>query len=367
MHHATIQHCIDQLMDGSELTRHAASATLLKFGASAVPPLFTSLATLRTMIYEANRREDDECLDAASKAIEECENLIVKIGQPAIPYLIKILADKNQHFDSSSILGKMGKAAVPELVLLLKYEDDNVRRLALRALRWIKDNAVVGDVMPLLTDNAVEVRREAAATLGQLLSSEELVPLMTNLLKDSDKVIRMNALEALREQGIQAKGSLKEIVECLNDDLLYKIAAEAIIEIGSSAKSAIPSLIQAMRHENPNYHEKIYNAFFVLGVDSVWSVVQALEDVNEKVRIGAAAALKDFSYRAPGEWNLVQFIAEKLRRPNWQDQRLAAIALGEIGEKAKDAVPALVELSENGASEVQAIAKEAIKKIGGWK
>ena len=81
------------------------------------------------------------------------------------------------------------------------------------------------------------------------------------------------------------------------------------------------------------------------------------KDESRDVRLEAVFALKNF-----GVW-AVPDLLEALKKGPKADRNMILITLGEMGDKAKDAVPAVVASLQDDDEYVRAAAAEALKKL----
>ena len=89
---------------------------------------------------------------------------------------------------------------------------------------------------------------------------------------------------------------------------------------------------------------------------------EMLEHENVYVRCHAAVSLGDIGPRAR---TAVPALVKLLSGRKREERLAAALALGEIGRDAKVAIPALVGLFKDRVSEVRRAARDAFTKIGG--
>jgi hypothetical protein len=88
-------------------------------------------------------------------------------------------------------LGRIGAAAVPALVQILRGPDQQARKKAIEVLGRMGDEAAaaVPDLIPLLDDPDPQIRKSTARTLGQIgPSAKDAVPaLMRTLLEPTNR------------------------------------------------------------------------------------------------------------------------------------------------------------------------------------
>ena len=148
----------------------------------------------------------------ASKAVDK----IVKIGNPAVPELIKALSvpDKgNRHHLAIKTLANIGEPVVPVLIEAMKNKDADIRQGAVLALSRMSyyNSKLVEPAIPELT-NALEdqdIRQIVVNTLGNI--GEPAVPALIKALSSDDSSIGANAAFYLRKIGTpEAKRAVEE-------------------------------------------------------------------------------------------------------------------------------------------------------------
>ena len=165
-----------------------ATDSLVAMGANAVPRLIDKYVT-----QDARERQN-------------INSILVKIGKPAVPYLVEALNLPNAEQVSRicSTLGEIkDSAAVKGLILVSAHGDWRVRSEAVGALGKIGDKNSDRTVVKLLSDRVEIVRKSAAVSAG-LLHIEESLPMLVHMLADNFYGARMCASEALVKFGPEA-------------------------------------------------------------------------------------------------------------------------------------------------------------------
>jgi HEAT repeat protein len=109
-------------------------------------------------------------------------NAIERIGQPAVPGIIKALSDQDRGVRARAItaLGKIRDArAVIPLIRLLDDPDGGIVRSALWALGYHEDNRATDPLLRLWDKG--EFRREIAMAFGLIGDKRAVQPIMTAL------------------------------------------------------------------------------------------------------------------------------------------------------------------------------------------
>jgi HEAT repeat protein len=128
-----------------------------------------------------------------------CENELVSMGKTAVPPLIASLKDDavgdGNKFSAKRTLVSIGEPAVEPLITALDDEDLKTRELAVETLGEIKDSRAVEPLVAKLTDPDIHIN--ASIALGHIGSPA--VKALVNALKDKNKDMRLNALDALNK------------------------------------------------------------------------------------------------------------------------------------------------------------------------
>jgi len=308
---------------------------------SAVPALILLLRG----IQNSNRNETSVGLSFSAT------DALGRIGEPAVPALTTQLGDKDPDIRKNAAwalrgMGPKAKAAVPALCEMSKDGNVELRRFAVGALATIGPAAsgAVPALIERLQDSDGKIRVYASWALGSIGSAaKESVPALIGTLKDMEKESRESATWALGKMGPEAKAAIPVLIETAKMDRDHGLAAEALGRIGVEAKAAVPTLV-ALLEKSP---------------------------AQSRVRVALA------HWRITGQ----EETAVKVLRATLTDKQSsvrcdAADALGEMGSKAKAAVPTLIEMMQKKTGNdrfadieaaVQALRKidpQAVKNLG---
>ena len=216
-------------------------------------------------------------------------------------------------------LGQFGRAAAavaPRLIGLLQEADETVRCQAARALGEIggdDDGATVAALVDLLRDASATVKVSAARALGALSkAAAPSVPALVPLLQDRDEAVRTAAAEAIAQVGPLDQAATNNLSLGLGnrDNVVRAQTAEAL---GPSARR--------LRRPRRLWSRRRPTAM-------TGSAPRPWKHWAKSARRAAAIAV-------PG---LVRALRD---RDNWVSA-LAAEALGQMGDSADGAIPALV-------------------------
>ena len=306
--------------------------------------------------------------DAPNDARGAAAEALGKIGPAAIPALMPLLKKESAaRGAAASALGGMGaeaKTAVPALTELLKDEDDQVRRAAASALGWIGTGAktAIPALTELVKDRNGQVRYDAITALGK--TGSQAIPALTGFLKNEAYGDRDTAIRALGDTGPAAvpvlTGLLKE-----KDAQARWLAGQSLDKIGPEAQAAIPALTDVIndKDEKPHIRFVLVTVLRRFGAEAK-VVLPALTDVlksdNSWVRAHAAEVLGKIG---PPAQAATPALTDLLKDKEGEVRAAAASALGQIGPGAKAAIPVLRESLWDKEAPVRKAADEALDKI----
>ncbi len=130
--------------------------------------------------------------------------------------------------------------------------------LIVLALGWQGTQALGQEANPvsalalLLKDKQTEVRRAAAFSLKYYPQSEPALPQLVEAFKDSDEVVRNNAVDAIVL--MVPRSTVPTLLLALRDKdpLMRAHAAMALGRIRLFAEDAVPELVRLLKDENDN-------------------------------------------------------------------------------------------------------------------
>lgn len=234
-------------------------------GEKAVPAVPFLIGMLGTRYLFLNMSPDE----AAAKAL-------VKIGKPAVPYLMPCLTDEDPWIRERAvwILGKIKEPrSVDGLIAALQDDDSDVRWLAALALGELKDQRAVEPLIKVLSDAYQNVRKEAVWALGAIGDARATAALLP-LLRDANGKVRAQAAEALGN--IKDPRAAAPLTAALNDSA-WNVRSHAAAALGEIKDPA-----------------------------SIDTLIASLNDVDAVVRYNAAEALKKItgrnSVQDPAAW-----------------------------------------------------------------
>lgn len=200
------QLCQSILYEKSLYPRIAISRALGKMGEPAVVPLISLLGKIGS-----NQEKELPQKYFAKKSFPLARDLsartLVKIGTPAIPYLIAKLTtgtpfEIQQALDAiGGIVSRTGNhRPLPVLLQILTADTTDVITTwkIVRTLSAFRSPAVIEPLLKMLTNDQPPLRWEAARSLGQVgISTPEVVKALQNGFDDEDSEVRKAAKIAL--------------------------------------------------------------------------------------------------------------------------------------------------------------------------
>ncbi len=261
-----------------------------------------------------------------------------KVVERMLPYLHS--EDSSLRNIAMDILREIGCDDVPALSPLLRHQDPDIRIFMSDILGHTKSRAAVGPLCEaLLKDPEVNVRYQAAMSLGTLAFAEAVEPLH-QAMKDEEWV-QFSVVEALTKIG--ADSTINTFVQSLNasSPLVASIIIDALGELKNI--KAVPLLLKFVETAPEILrHKTVKTIVQILGPDSLCLIAQseqaklkkhleeALTDEDEDVQLIALSGLSvmgdDTSSAA-----IMQVLKANARKTESDLYQAAASALATIG------------------------------------
>ncbi len=255
------------------------------------------------------------------------------------------------------ILAKLGSEDSYKILKkhLFPPENDSIRVEIIKAMAAMEPSLVIMDLIALLENKGIEVRKSAAESLGKTGHKKAVGPLI-KALKDSNEFVRGNAAVSLGQIG--SEKAIEPLTNALKDKNEYARgnAAVSLGQIGS--EKAIEPLMVVLKGQNNDLRENAVDALGKINSEKVVELlIDELKDNEPRVRSIAAEALGRI-----GSEKAVEPLIEKLKDPYPEVQKNSAYALGQIGnEKAVE--PLIIALKDQ-AVQLRRSAAEALGHIG---
>jgi|GEM_PF-520648 len=293
---------------------------------------------------------DDDVPDVKRDAVVA----LGKIGDArAVPALLNLaLQEPLFRFSSGETITRMGAAAVPVLIEVLKGNDPSLTLEAIVVLGRIRDASATEAVAALLDHRFGILRSHAAETLGQIGHAKG-APALIRALADPDAVVRANAAAALQRVGDLR--AVKPLIKLLGDDDadVCSRAATTLGELGD-AQAAAP-LLPLLQRAEPEVRAAAAEALGRLGDEvAAEPLTQLFYDADENTRLKAVSAFRRFRSASA-----VNPLLQLLNDTNVAIRQRAVDALGEMGNlSALERL--IVTLKTDAAVEVRMAAAKAL-------
>jgi len=329
----TLAGLVEQLGSDDFQTREAASRRLTAAGIRRMPVELERAANSKDPEVAKRAKDCREAIYTRNGQIGMARDLLLqRKSVSALQALLK--ADSTDVRQVAALgLGELGQdaePAIPDLVKNLQSEDVAVSGAANEAL-WRIGPGATKTIVGLLDDKRPIIRVRALEAIAWQVrlayvpdDGKELLPRLIEMMKKEEPKVRRAAPQTVSAIGQEGnKEALTALVEALKfedkarldkDELAVpSSAALALLQLDEGAKPAIPALIEAM-HDRDNQ------------------------------LAGQAARALGTICRHDADETLVKAITAVLGDKNRGEARgLAAMALGNFGTSAKNAVPALLD------------------------
>lgn len=195
-----------------------ANPTLGKDSKTMIPALFISLADGQTLLQ--NHITETITVHTVDD-VADLANMILAIGEPAIPALVSYINDEYLAWQVVDMLVLMGEPAVQPSMEAFDSGDEATRYYSLCVLKDIADTQALPVVIAGLTDESSRVKIAAASAAGSLKAADTVVYLV-DLINDADETVKTAAINALEQIGMPAKTPLIEVYKIFqtNEDPL---------------------------------------------------------------------------------------------------------------------------------------------------
>ena len=191
--------------------------------------------------------------------------------------------------------------------------------------------------------------------------SDEIAKLIKEL-GDEERIVNLNAIEALAEIG---KPAIPALIEALKDgdSNVRSNAAKTLGKIGPAAKDAVPALIYALGDDKESVSDNVYDALRKIGTSVIPELIKALGSTDDLIRLHASIGIGRRLYN-PNVKDAVPVLLKVLGDENKFVRWATVDALGNIGPATDDIIPALIKTLGDESSRVVRATIEALTKIG---
>jgi HEAT repeat protein len=330
---------------------------------------------------------------------------LVCAGLIVLPISVRALQDEDRELHrilERALADKpSAKAEVArKVVLLIKQKRGDIRELlVVMGKTGIDGSPYINEILPLLVDEDVRVRREVAFTVGRLCDAkikEIDLALLTNGLHDKDESVREYTVFAFGKMRQKSWEHRREVQKLLFDSSpsVAVEAAWALFRITDDEKPVLPGLVNALDNEATISGSLCAISEIGLRARSTWPIVAPLtENKNWFVRglaIDALCKIDDdpakvlgFVVRAQGDSEPLvgaiairgfqrfqkrgaeSIIARLRKSTDIQEMERTIEVLGNMREYGADGLKLLRELSRHENARIRHTALEAIRQIEG--
>lgn len=359
---AAVPVLLETMRSGSWAARWAATDRLRALKLPLLPGLTEAL-------YELDQKQRD----ATAVGLR-------RLGEAAIPTLIQLIRDDNWFIRRSAAwgLGEVGDAAaVPALVEALHDAENFVSADAAMALGWLRDPVAVPWLQQLLRHENWRVREAGATALGWI--GAPAVPGMLDELRDSPEDVRHLVIDALKnthdhavlrmlleatyDEDVEVRSAavealervegdvfVKRLVECLADTARARHAKERICDIAArileaTGRTEALAAVERWRQREPA------------------ASVDAAEGQPASSRSSAEQAKNRLAGITVSRELESSLIASGLGSEEWQERRDTVASLA--GQEAQTALPQLLKALRDEQAEVRIAALQALSTFDG--
>jgi HEAT repeat protein len=297
-----VERLVQALADADEEVRESAVEALGNIGPKAVPALLSALksgkvriragalaamglqpAQAKVLVPEMIKAVKDTSPEVRCGAVSSLGHM-GREARSAVPVLIKALCDGNRDVRLSTLyamvrLGPVAEAAAPTLVGIVKTQDEQLSRIAAYALGSTspKSKELTASLKAALANKGLVANHPSIILALAAVSSDDLEVLgvLVQALrkpetKDPQLItrIRLTTTRVLRDLTVHSDEAIATLTELLKDakvDVDLRCAcAEALGEMGPSARSALPVLREAKTSKIPKLAGQAAKAIEIL-------------------------------------------------------------------------------------------------------
>lgn len=215
-----------------------------------------------------------------------------------------------------------------------------------KSLRAWLEHSIAGGPMASADTNDVAAIRQFGASA---------VPTLLKMARAKDSPLKQSWIKLMRAQ--------KVIPSHLHTDEEYhSMACSGFYALGSAGKEAVPALMELLKKNDPEIRSTANTCLGNIGPAAGAAVpllVQFVNDTNRFVRFGTLISLG----RIHMEPETVVPILMRTLNPTNENLAITIMVLGQFGEKAKPAVPALLGYLKDTNDFVRYRANTALKQI----
>jgi HEAT repeat protein len=294
----------------------------------------------------------------------------------ALPILTKVLKSDNQQVRQAVIhlLPRTGEKGVPFILDALKDKEENTRIAAAAAIQNLGNQGkkAAPGIAQMLVDMVAKdpsgsVRLQVVyALLSQGPESVKMLVDTANKGKNAD--VRKTVLQGMSHWGRGFSGHdqvLPFLIDCLKEEEaeMRWTACRGLLNMGATAKPALPQLKAALQDKDANVRVHAMNALANIGPEGQSAIAESWKNLKDAgMRQHAVQALANYGYNKK---DAVPIALEGLKDKNNQTRMMAAQLLNNIGrDAAKEAAPALTKALMDSDQNVRSFAINALNSMG---
>ncbi|MHC4405315.1 MAG: M56 family metallopeptidase, partial [Planctomycetota bacterium] len=257
---------------------------------------------------------------------------------------------------------------VPALIKAMNDESGRVRVAAARALLRIGpvNEQVVLAFIRASRDNWKGVI-QATDDFFHLVGSEhnDLVPELTEMLKDPKARVRICAVTALGNMGPKAKSAVPALVDAMKDDETLCLAEDALEKMGPAAKAAVPGLTEILGGTDLGASHCAARVLAAIGPDAreaVPALIACLQRRNDPW--GQLSLCTSLATLDPKSSQAIEALTRLADGPCRDIQPAAHFHLVKMGETGASHFQALIDALEDSNPRVRLTAAAYLGRLG---
>jgi HEAT repeat protein len=385
---------IEELKSQDQKVRDKAIVTLGSFGPIAEPaaPALIEVAVNtrgHALALQALAKIDEQATLTALRRLlvsgrgrckcgKSFDSVVASAGEPIVPHLIKLTAEKDYAANAGIVLVQIGTRAVPHMVRSLEDGDDAKRLTMANLLFQLGDKAKAanGALEKRLAVDKGSVRLHVAQALYRINGSHQAaLDVLHDAVRGNDKAQQLDALQCIMQMECRSKELIPTMMTVVATSEHHSYAFAILTTIGADAA---PALIAELSKQDGKHTVYVLHTLSNIGPGAAAAVPNFITILNGKDRALAARAANllpnlgpdaksaiphllaalssnDYNLRIVSAQSLVRMdkaqakhtvapLVEVLRGDNANDRQRALWLLDSFGADARPAVPALVEM-----------------------
>jgi len=178
-------------------------------------------------------------------------------------------------------------------------------------------------------------------------------------------------VEGIKAKSHSSKAQIQHLIALISSPVSHftdiEFALKGLLEYGEGAVEAVPSLVALLGSKDHRIYIKAVEVLRSIGTTARDAVPMLIEQLQNgsicEASVCVSAITKALAAIAPDDKHVIAALIDKLNDPSISNRNSAALALGEIGPSAKVAVSSLIEILHDDIEEVHTAAVIALGKI----